>query len=142
MRGGLTTAERIAITLATALMLGAATYVEAYSWEMPDLLTSWPVRVAPFVLAIAAVFVVYRWWALLPAIVPVLLNFYIHERPDYHPPWNEEGVSTEAAIFLLAVAIVLFAAVFAIGLLLRWVYESVRSRWGPRQGAVPPGSPG
>jgi hypothetical protein len=43
-------------------------------------------------LAIVGVFLVYRWWALLPAIAPVAAIIYLHNMTDYVAPWREEPI--------------------------------------------------
>jgi hypothetical protein len=82
-------------------------------------------------LAVLGVFLVYRWWGLLPAIAPVAVTVYLHTMTDYVAPWREEsvGFSEEpvfAALFAVA-AILIHAAILSVGLLLRAGSEWVRS---------------
>lgn len=122
---------RVAITLATALVLGASTYGHAFDISPPGVLqdiwddSEWML----YGLAIVGVFFVNRWWALLPAIAPVAVTVYLHSMTDYVSPWHEdEDLSISPLFFLLVIgAIVMRAAFLSIGLLLRAVWESVRS---------------
>lgn len=126
---------RIAITAATALLLGAFRYGHAFDISPPGLLGDvWYGSVlGPLVyaLAIVGVFLVYRWWALLPAIAPVAVNVYLYNLTDYVSPWHEDSGPTlsdaPASVILVIFAIGLQALVLAIGLLLRWGWERIRS---------------
>lgn len=83
---------RVAIMLATALMLGAEAYGHAFDISPPGALqdiwdhSGW----VTYGLAVLGVFLIYRWWALLPAIAPVAVIVYLHNMTDYVPPWREE----------------------------------------------------
>jgi hypothetical protein len=128
----MTNRARVAITLGTALVLGASTYGHASDISLPGVLqdiwdaSEWML----YGLAVVGVFLVYRWWALLPAIAPIAVTIYLHSMTDYVSPWGEgEGFSVAPLFILLViVAIVIQAAVLAVGLLLRVVWESVRSK--------------
>jgi len=126
---------RIAITVATALVLGAFRYGHAYDISPPGILGDvWHGSVLGLLLyglSIFGVFLVYRWWALLPAIAPVAVNVYLYNLTDYVAPWHEEGPTLSedpATIFLVLIAIGIQAAVLAIGLLFRWAWERTRSK--------------
>lgn len=138
----MTNRARVAITLATALLFGAWSYGSAFAINPPGVLGSiwnasgWIV----YGLAILSAFAVYRWWAVLPAVAPVAVTVYLHNMTNYEAPWREESIGDFSespliyALFVLA-AILLQAAVLAIGLLLRAAWEWVRSR--QREGSLP-----
>jgi hypothetical protein len=136
----MTDRSRVAITLATALALGASTYGHAFAISPPGVLqdiwdgSGWML----YGLAVVGVFLVYRWWALLPAIAPVAVTIYLHSMTDYVSPWPEdENISLSPWFFLLVIAgIVIQAAILSIGLLLRAVWESVRTT-RRRRGTLP-----
>lgn len=132
-----TNRSRVAITLASTLLLGATHYGYAFDINPPGVLgdiwhaSNW----ITYALVILGVFLVYRWWALLPAVAPAAVTVYLYKMTDYVPPWREESWSFDQP-FLYAVlvvgGIVLSAAILALGLLLRAGWESVRSkRRGP-----------
>jgi hypothetical protein len=117
--------------MVSALLLGAVSYGHAYNVEPSGLLgdlcrASWLV----YIFAISAAFIVYRWWALLPAIAPVAVTVYLHAATDYVAPWREEPVeSSHPAVFVVLVlaAIALQAAILAVGLLLRLAWEQLHA---------------
>ncbi len=125
---------RIAIVLATALMLGAFRYGHAFQFDPPGVLGEvWHGSVlglAVYGLAILGVFLVYRWWALLPAIAPGAVNVYLHNFTDYVYPYRDEIGLSDADGPLYVVLVILGtglqAAYLALGLLLRWVWERSR----------------
>lgn len=128
-RRGESPVRSVAISAVTAVMLGLFAYANAYSWKVPDAWTGAPAWIGVYLFAIAGVFVAGRWWALLPAIAPVAVNFYVHEFTRYEPPWREEGVGLSAGVaFLLFLAVAIDAAILSVGLLLRAVFEARRSR--------------
>jgi len=137
--------SRVAITVVTTLALGAFTYGHAFAVSPPGVLRDvWEGSWAIYGLAILGVFLVYRWWALLPAIAPVAVTVYLYNMTDYVAPWREESIgptsfSDEPVLYVMFVigAILLEAAVLAVGLLLRATWEWVRSR---RSGGSSPGS--
>ena len=119
--------SRIAITLATALLLGASAYGHAFAISLPGVLqgiwdsSSWLV----YGLAILGVFLVYRWWAVLPAVVPTAVTIYLHTLTNYVAPWREEQTvsATPWFFFLVIAGIVVQAAILSVGLLLRAAWE-------------------
>jgi hypothetical protein len=127
---------RVVIMLATALVLGADAYGHAFDISPPGALqgiwdhSNWVI----YGLAILGVFLIYRWWALLPAIAPVAVIVYLHNMTDYVSPWREEPVGPSSfsdqpalyVLFMLA-GIALQAAFLSVGLLLRATWEWVRS---------------
>ena len=136
--------SRVAITLATALALGASTYGHAFNISPPGVLqdvwddSNWMIDG----LAIFGVFLVYRWWALLPAIAPAAVNVYLQTMTDYVEPWHGDAIGTvdfsgQPVLYVLVVTvgIALSAAVLSVGLLLRLAWERVRS--GRRGGSLP-----
>jgi hypothetical protein len=131
----MTDRSRVAITLATALALGAFTYGHAFAISPPGVLgdiwdySGWMI----YGLSVLGVFLVYRWWALLPAIAPVALTVYLNTMTNYTSPWSDEsfGFSDQPVVYILFVigAIVVQAAILSVGLLLRAVWE-----WWMRSG--------
>jgi hypothetical protein len=109
-------------------------YGHAFDISPPGLLqdiwdhSSWII----YGLGVLGVFLVYRWWALLPAIAPVAVIVYLHNMTDYVAPWREESVGfpDQPVVYILFViaAIVLQAAILSVGLLLRAAWERVRSK--------------
>lgn len=128
---------RVAITLATALVLGADTYGHALDISPPGALQGiWDhSNGVTYGLAVLSVFLVYRWWALLPAIAPAAVIVYLHNMTDYVSPWRGESIgpssfSDQPALYVLFVlaGIALQAAFLSVGLLLRAAWEWVHSR--------------
>lgn len=122
---------RIAITLATALLLGAFRYGHAFDIDPPGVLGDvWYGSILGPLLygtAIFGVFLVYRWWALLPALAPVAVSIYLYDLTDYVSPWHEESAPNFSeglgSIVFVILAVAIQAAVLALGLLLRWAWE-------------------
>jgi hypothetical protein len=140
----MTNRSRVAITLATALVLGAEAYGHAFDISLPGALHGiWDhSNLVIYGLAILGVFLVYRWWALLPAIAPVAVIVYLHNMTDYVSPWREEprgpsSFSDQPVLYVLFVlaGIALSAAFLSVGLLLRAAWKWVRS--GRRAGSLP-----
>ncbi len=123
---------RVAITISTALALGAFRYGHAFDINPPGVLNVfWDTGWVIYGLAILGVFLVYRWWALLPAIAPAAATVYLYKMTDYAPPWGEESIgdSDQPVVYALFVigGILLEAAILSVGLLLRAAWEFVRS---------------
>ena len=140
----MTNRSRVAITLATALMLGAEAYGHAFNISLPGALRGiWDhSNLVIYGLAILGVFLVYRWWALLPAIAPAAVIVYLQSMTDYVEPWHGDAIghfdfSDQPVLYVLVVivGITLQAAVLSVGLLLRAAWERVRS--GRRRGSLP-----
>jgi K+-sensing histidine kinase KdpD len=137
----MTTRTRIGITLASALVLGVTHYGQAMTIvsQGPDhSLWRWAV-IAGYALAIVAVAVVDRWWALLPAAVPMAVSFYLYNLTDYSTPWDSESLGNPGEpvtyAFLLLFATALQMAALSIGLIPRRVWRLVRGRtWSISQG--------
>lgn len=127
---------RVGITLATALMLGANAYGHAFEVELHGTLRDiWfgPLEGIVLGLAVGAVFLVYRWWALLPALAPVAVTIYLHHLTDYVYPWHEDfyaGLTDRPLLLILflIVQVAVYAALLSVGLLLRAGWEWIRSR--------------
>jgi len=142
----MTDRSRIAITVVTTLALGASTYGHAFEVDPPGVLRDiWygDLEAILFGLAIFGVFLVYRWWALLPAIAPAAVTVYLHHMTDYVYPFHEDFYENFSAnpLLLVLFAIVwigLLAAILSIGLLLRALWEAVRARrrGGPLTGST------
>jgi hypothetical protein len=140
----MTNRSRVGITVATALVLGASAYGHAFDISLPGVLqniwdqSNWAI----YGLAILGVFLVYRWWALLPAIAPAAVIVYLHNMTDYVEPWRGDaighfGFSDQPVLYVLFVicGIALQAAVLSVGLLLRAAWE--RARPGRHGGSLP-----
>ena len=131
----MTNRSRVAISLATALVLGASTYGNALDISLPGVLQDiWDHGWVIDGLAILGVFLVYRWWALLPAIAPAAVILYLQIMTDYVEPWHGDAIgsidfSGQPVLYVLVaiVGIALQAAVLSVGLLLRAAWERVRS---------------
>jgi|GEM_PF-1618876 len=124
---------RTTITLATALALGAVTYGGMFDLDLPGVLDAVWQKSGSIVslLAIVGVFVVYRWWALLPALVPILVGTYVREFTDYVSPWREEfnGPSNAFAFVVLAtLGVLLWTAILSVGLLARALWERLSAK--------------
>jgi hypothetical protein len=139
----MTNRSRVAITLATALVLGADAYGHAFDISLPGALqgiwehSNWVIDG----LAILSAFLVYRWWALLPAIAPAAVIVYLQSMTDYVEPWHGDAIGTfdfsdQPVLYVLVVivGIALQGAVLSVGLLLRAAWERVRS--GRRGGSL------
>ncbi|MGH2939293.1 MAG: hypothetical protein ACRDPE_14375 [Solirubrobacterales bacterium] len=123
----MTTRTRVAITVTSAVALAAAKYGETWSALEPD-----PARhiwglalLASYGLAIVAVALVDRWWALLPVFAPVATDIYIQNFTDYVYPWQSESIHPgwAVSVVLLVLWIGLPAAVLSIGFLPRRVWS-------------------
>src|SRR6185437_14580824 len=85
------TRTRVAITAASAAALGDAEYGRTWSVMEPGPGDIWRWAIlASYVLAIVAVALVDRWWALLPVLAPIASDFYIQNFTDYVYPWESE----------------------------------------------------
>jgi hypothetical protein len=115
---------RVAITLGTTTLLGADTYVRVFH---PDFLGAAGFAV-PRGLALIGVFVVYRWWALLPALVVPVVYGYAYNYTSHVDRWASESLTFGSPVANALVGIVICLVIFAIPLLLRFVWESFRSR--------------
>jgi hypothetical protein len=122
----------VAITVISSLLLGAVSYGRAYDIEPPGLVGDiWRASWIVYIYAIVAVFVVYRWWALLPAIAPVAVTVYLHLATDYVGPWSTESIgSNHPAVYVLLalVSVGVRAAILSVGLLLRLAWEELHTR--------------
>src|SRR4051794_36404150 len=100
---------RLAITFGTTALLGVETYVRVLH---PDFLGAAGLAV-PWGLALVGVFIVYRWWALLPAVVVPVVHGYAYDYTSHVDRWASESVSFGSpianAIVGLAVCLVIFA---------------------------------
>jgi hypothetical protein len=125
------TRTRIAITLASALALAVTAYgrtLTSVSLGMAHEIWGWA-SLAAYALAVIAVALVNRWWALLPAAVPMAVSAYIYNLTDFSTPWENESLHPTAAAWLILVpiAVALQAAFFSLGFLLRGIWH-----WGRR----------
>lgn len=123
---------RVGITLGTTILLGAATYVRVLH---PHFLGAVGIAL-PWALAFAGVFVVYRWWALLPALVVPFVYGYAYNYTSHVDRWASESVTFGSPVANALVGVAVCLLIFAIPLLLRSFWESFRSR---TRGRVPTG---
>ncbi len=132
----MTDRSRVAITLAIALLLGAQTYGDVVDFSPPGVLGDvW--RSSAFALimaglAIFGVFLVYRWWVLLAALAPVVVGTCLYATGYVSSPEGEEidlsSLPWPLIGGIMLLEAILVAASLSLGLLLRWVWERVRSR--------------
>ncbi len=139
--------SRAAIVLTTAFVLGVSTYGRGFGFGPPGVLQYiWDVNQwTIYGLAVLGVFLVYRWWALLPAIAPAAVTVYLYNMTDHVPLWNQDptgptSFSDDPVLYVMFVAggILLEAAVLSVGLLLRATWEWIRS--GDRGSSTPESS--
>jgi hypothetical protein len=127
--------SRIAITFATALLLSAQAYGNAVDINPPGVLGDiWDSNAFALIMAglpILSVFMVYRWWALLVGLAPVVVGVGLYAT-GYVSPEGEEIDLSSLPWYLIGGIVLLetvgTAAFLSLGLLLRWVWERVRSR--------------
>ncbi|HEY8815156.1 MAG TPA: hypothetical protein VIP57_08640 [Candidatus Dormibacteraeota bacterium] len=123
----MTIRSRIAITSASTLLLGAFTYGHAFDISPPGVLNDiWSGSLFGsllIALVVVGVFLVNRWWALLPAFAPAAVTIYLHAT-DYLSPWHED-LSGEP--WYLIGGTVLLVAFLSLALLLRAVWERIRT---------------
>ena len=88
----MSTRTRIAITVASALALGVTQYGSTWTAGDPGLASDLWGGSAPaaYGFAIVAVFLVNRWWALLPVLAPTAAMLYLEYLTDYAPPFERE----------------------------------------------------
>jgi hypothetical protein len=125
----MTTRYRIGITLASAVALGVTQYGSAWSIGTPGLERDiWDGSVlAAYALALIGVFLVDRWWALLPAVVPAAVGLYLYNLTDYSTPWDSESIGSPSQpvvyAILVLLGIALEAAMLSIGFLPRRLWQ-------------------
>ena len=114
---------RAVLVFLTALMVGAYTYAGASDLDRDGALGT--IMVSPaagvalvLVLPILAIALVNRWWALSLALVPLAVEFYLHEATDYHYPFHEDPYP---ALVITSTGILL--AVYSLGFLLRAAFD-------------------
>jgi len=124
----MTTRTRFGITLASALALGVASYGQAMSIATPGLerqIWDWSV-LAAYALALVGVALVNRWWALLPALVPMAVKNFLYNFTDYSTPWESESIHLPVilGLVLLVLVIAVQAGFLSLGFLLRraWLW--------------------
>jgi hypothetical protein len=121
---------RGAIIFVAALVLGAYTYATASDLDrngtLGTIVFSAAVDWAFLVLPVLAVAIVNRWWALSLALVPVAVEFYLHEATDYVYPFHEDPYP-DLVIFGTGFLL----AIYSLGFLLRAGLDRMVSRgWG------------
>lgn len=139
----MTTRTRFGITLASALALAVTHYGQAMNIATPGLerqIWDWSV-LAAYALALVGVALVNRWWALLPAVVPMAVNYYLYNFTDYSTPWDSESIQVTGLVglILLIFVIAVQAGFLSLGFLLRrawlWARGLYRSNKGQGFGA-------
>ncbi len=136
----MTTKTRIAITVASAAALGTAEYGQTWSVMEPGSGEVWGWAVlASYVLAIVAVALVDRWWALLPVLAPIAADIYIQNFTDYVYPWESESIHLgwAAGLVVGVLWVGAQAAVLSIGFLPRRVWDVGRRRRLSRRNPTP-----
>ena len=107
----MSTAGRVAITVLTALLLGADTYANAFDLDRDGTLAA--IAHSPvlggtlLLLLVLSTALVNRWWVLSVALVPFAVLFYLHEATDYNYPFHEDpypALSLTGMVFYLAIA--------------------------------------
>lgn len=128
----MTTRTRVAITVASAVALAVTQYGEGSVRSLGDPGLErdiWGGSVlAAYGLAVVGVFFVNRWWALLPALVPMATGLYLEYLTDYTYPWESESIRPSGRLGFLVLpffSIAFFAAMLSIGLLARRVWDAV-----------------
>lgn len=139
----MTTRTRLGITLASTLALAVTQYGQAMNIANPGLerdIWDWSV-LAAYALALIGVALVNRWWALLPAAVPMAVNYYLYNFTDYSTPWDSESIHVTGlvAVVLVIFAIAVQAGFLSLGFLLRrawlWARDLYRLKKGQGFGA-------
>jgi hypothetical protein len=120
---------RGAIIFVTALAVGAYTYASASDLDrngaLGMIVFSTAVDWAFFVLPVLAVALVNRWWALSLALVPLAVEFYLHEATDYGYPFHEDPYP---ALVITGTGFLL--VIYSLGFLLRAALDRmVVERW-------------
>ena len=139
----MSTRTRVAITVASALALAVTHYGQAMNatdfGQTRDLWT-WG-SMAAFGFALLAVVLVDRWWALLPAVIPSAVTFYLYSFTGYSTPWDSEGLVFSSQPIIYAVVLLLVvgfhAAVLSIGFLPRLVWDAGRRIRAGHRGRAP-----
>ena len=114
---------RGALVLLTAVMVGTQTYVGASDLDrdgaLGTLMFSPAAGLALFlVLPVLAIALVNRWWALSLALVPLAVEFYLHEATDYVYPFHEDPYP---ALVIFSTGILL--VIYSLGFLLRFAFD-------------------
>lgn len=124
---------RGAVVFLTALVVGAYTYASASDLDrngaLGTIVFSTAVDLAFFVLPVLVIALVNRWWALLLALVPFAVEFYLHEATDYVYPFHEDPYP---ALVIFGTGFLL--AIYSLGFLLRAAFDrTVSERWTRRR---------
>lgn len=123
---------RGAIILAAALVVGFYTYASASDLDrdgtLGSILFSPVVNVMVLAVPILAIALVNRWWALSLALVPLAVEFFLHEATDYVYPFHEDPYP---AIVIFWTGILL--AIYSLGFVLRAAFDwTVSEGWAQK----------
>ena len=125
---------RGAIFTAAVLVVGAYTLASASDLDrngaLGAIVFSTAVGWVCLFLPILAVALVNRWWALLIALVPLGVEFYLHEATDYVYPFHEDPYP---ALVITGTGFLL--AIYSLGFLLRAAFDhKVYEGWARKLG--------
>ncbi len=120
---------RGAILFVVALVVGVYTYASASDLDrngtLGNIMFSPAVDVMVLGVPILAIAPINRWWALSLALVPLTVEFYLHEATDYVYPFHEDPYP---AIVIFGTGLLL--AIYSLGFLLRAAFDQmVSERW-------------
>jgi len=117
--------SRGAIVFVAALMIGAYTYASSSDLDrngaLGAIVFSTAADCAVFILPVLAVALVNRWWALSLALVPLAVEFYLHEATDYVYPFHEDPYP---ALVIMGTAFLLL--IYSLGFLLRAAFDRMK----------------
>lgn len=123
----MTTLNRVAITYAMALLIGAFSYLSAFDIDrtgiLGSLLNSDVLGWAFLALPALTVALVNRWWALSIVLVPLSVEFLLHLGTDYNYPYHEDPYPVLSVFWTLCML-----GISSLGLLLRAVVDLAAPR--------------
>ncbi|HEX9966454.1 MAG TPA: hypothetical protein VGB06_00765 [Solirubrobacterales bacterium] len=121
------TLSRVAVTCATALLIGEVSYLGALDIDgtglLGSLLRSDALSWAFYALPVLIVALVNRWWALSIALVPLSVQYFLHTATDYVYPYHEDpypALAVMGTLFLLVIS--------SLGFVLRAVFDLAASK--------------
>ena len=118
------------IFFVAALVSGAYTYASAFDLDRNGVLGTLVFSTAGdwafFILPVLAIALINRWLALLLALVPFAVEFYLHEATGYVYPFHEDPYP---ALVIFGTGFLL--AIYSLGFLLRVVFDWIVSHGQP-----------